>query len=72
MKILIADDHEAVIWGLRTYLKEQFSFISLAETRVAEQILNMLATEKTDILVFDIAMSGIRNLQFLSSTRTSG
>lgn len=69
MKILIADDHEAVIWGLRTYLKEQFSFISLAETRVAEQILNMLATEKTDILVFDIAMSGIRNLQFLSSIR---
>jgi DNA-binding NarL/FixJ family response regulator len=56
MKILIADDHQLVIDGLKLMLAEATDMLCIAEANNGQEVLNILAHTKVDVLLLDINM----------------
>lgn len=71
MKILIADEHDITILGLKTCLKERFHFVSFTEAKTCEQTWQSLSEECPDLLILDIAMNGARNIEFMHQIRAA-
>lgn len=71
IKILIADDHQLVIDGLKALLKDVPHFICSAEANNGQQILNIVRNQDIDIILTDIDMpvlNGIDVVEQLSKT----
>lgn len=56
IKILIADDHQLVIDGLKALLKDVPQFICSAEANNGQQVLNIVRDIPIDIILMDIDM----------------
>lgn len=55
-RILIVDDHQMFIDGLKSLLRKQDKFIVVAESLNGKEALNVITKEKIDIILCDISM----------------
>ncbi|GAB4231992.1 MAG: response regulator transcription factor [Ekhidna sp.] len=56
IKILLADDHQIVIEGLRLILNAQENFEIVGEVENGQEVLDFLGTNQVDIVILDINM----------------
>jgi DNA-binding NarL/FixJ family response regulator len=63
IRILIADDHSVVRRGLRALLEESPEFTVVAECSDGEQVLQMVAKHKPDLVTLDLAMPKINGIE---------
>jgi len=71
LKILLADDHSVVRFGLKQILSEDFTQAVFGEARNAHEALALLAAEKWDVAVLDITMPGRGGLEVLREMKKS-
>ena len=69
MKILIADDHTLLRQGLKQILSEEFPSAEFGEAGTTQQTIDLLATQRWDILLLDINMPGRSGLEVLRETQ---
>ena len=70
IKILIADDHQLLVDGLRALINGIPGFEVVAEASNGEQVLDVVKKQKTDVVLMDINMpvlDGIETTKKLSS-----
>lgn len=65
MKVLIADDHKVVRLGLSLIIKEEFPKAIISEAGNAAEVLNLLHTEKIDLMLMDLKMPDTDSLLLL-------
>jgi DNA-binding NarL/FixJ family response regulator len=63
IKILITDDHQLVIDGIKLMLAEANDLQCVGTANGGEQALELLATTSTDVLLLDINMPGMDGLE---------
>ena len=59
IRILIADDHGMVRFGLRGYIETMPGLQVIGEAASAEEVLSLLETAEVDIVLMDLALPGI-------------
>jgi DNA-binding NarL/FixJ family response regulator len=69
IRVLIADDHPIVRRGLKQILAEEADIAVGAEAQNAQEVLQLLRTEKFDTLVLDLNMPGRSGLELLKDVR---
>ena len=69
MKILIADDHTLLRQGLKQILADEFQNVEFGEAGTSQQTIDLLATQRWDVLLLDINMPGRNGLEVLHETR---
>jgi DNA-binding NarL/FixJ family response regulator len=62
-KILIVDDHQMFIDGLKSLLRKQETFIVVAEALNGNEALEILKTNKIDIVLTDISMPQMSGIE---------
>lgn len=68
-KILIADDHAIVRYGVSSIIKEEFSGAYIADADCLNDLLELLSKELFDLLILDINIPGGNNIQMLDHIR---
>jgi len=63
VRILITDDHQMFIDGLRSILRKQDTFQVVAEALDAEQALEIIEKQEIDVLITDISMPGMSGIE---------
>jgi len=69
IKILIADDHAIVRRGLKQIVSEQPDMIVGGEAENAREVLEMVRTNKWNVIVLDINMPGRSGLEVLKELK---
>lgn len=69
IRILIADDHPLVRAGLRNVLKEESDMSIVAEASDAQELLDLVKRQKTDVVLLDISMPGRSGLDILQELK---
>jgi two-component system, NarL family, invasion response regulator UvrY len=69
IRILIADDHAIVRRGLKHIVSEQPDMTVDGEAENARQVLDLVRTDKWDVIVLDINMPGRSGLEVLKELR---
>src|SRR5215207_9098868 len=59
IRILIADDHGMVRFGLRGYIETMPGLRVVGEAASAEEVLRLLETETVDIILMDLVLPGL-------------
>lgn len=59
IKLLIVDDHQMIIDGIKSLLRKQKQFEFISEANSGEQALKLLETTTPDIVIADISMPGM-------------
>lgn len=62
-RILIVDDHQMFIDGLKSILSKQKDFTVYAEALSGEDALNIIANDKPDMVITDISMPGMSGIE---------
>jgi DNA-binding NarL/FixJ family response regulator len=65
LKIIIADDHETVRDGLKTFLTEDNGFRLLAEAKNGEEAISLTLELRPDVVIMDITMPMYNGLEAL-------
>lgn len=63
IKILIADDHQIVIDGIRALLKNNHNIYVVGEALDGQEVLDILQQRTTDIAILDINMPSINGIE---------
>jgi DNA-binding NarL/FixJ family response regulator len=63
VRILLADDHTVMRAGLRALLERQPGLSVVAEAADGREAVKLAESEKPDIVVMDIAMSGLNGIE---------
>lgn len=71
LRILLADDHAVVRFGLKRILAENFPRAVFGEARNTQEALTLLWKENWDAVVLDITMPGRSGLEVLREIRKS-
>ena len=69
MKVLIADDHTIVREGLKKILSNVPEVESIEEAGNGQEVINMVAKTKFDIIILDISMPGKSGLEVLKELK---
>src|SRR5450759_3919969 len=69
LRILLADDHAVVRQGVKQILADAFAQATFGEAQNAHELLEMVAKERWDILVLDLAMPGGNALEALKQIK---
>ena len=69
LRVVVADDHEAVREGLRWMLKADGSVDVVAEAANGEQLLEVLNDVECDAVLLDLSMPGTGGLEVLRTLR---
>lgn len=69
MKILVADDHEIIASGIRSFLTDKLGALEVKSAVNLAQLKQILAKEKFDILLQDIRFGNDDGRTFLSEIR---
>lgn len=69
MKILVADDHEIIASGIRSFLTDKLGALEVKSAVNSAQLKQILAKEKFDILLQDIRFGNDDGRTFLSEIR---
>jgi DNA-binding NarL/FixJ family response regulator len=71
IRVLLADDHTLVRAGIRTLL-EKISGVTVAgEASDGRELLELIKTERPDLVLLDISMPGLNGLELQSPDRTN-
>lgn len=69
-RVLIADDHEVVLRGLRDILTTQLGRnLEVTEARSASEAINLLMQSEWDVVILDINMPGRSGLEVLQEAK---
>ena len=68
-KILIADDHELVIDGIRNLLHENFIIDDIRTFTESENILDAVKKETFDLYILDLEFKGMSGFELIESIR---
>ena len=63
IKLLLADDHQMFIDGIKSFLEKYEDIAIVAEANNGYQVLEILETEPIDIVVLDINMPGMDGIE---------
>ena len=69
LRILLADDHAVVRAGVKQILAEAFAQATFGEVQNTHELLELVATERWDIAVLDLAMPGGNGLEALKQIK---
>ena len=69
LRILLADDHAVVRQGVKQILMEAFAQATFGEAQNAHELLALVAQERWDIVVLDLAMPGGNGLEALKQIK---
>ena len=61
--VLVADDHMAIIEGIKSALADHPEFEVIGECSTGQSALNFLKTRQTDVVILDISMSDISGIE---------
>ena len=70
MRILIADDHQLMLTGVRTVLEDDGGFEIVAETHRATELLAMVGSTRPEVVLLGTHMPGLDVLTWLDRLRT--
>ena len=71
INILIAEDHDIVIRGLKELLSDEFDALHVGEAKNYEEIVERFHERKWDLIMLDIIMPGVNVLSMLAEIRAS-
>lgn len=63
IKIVIADDHQIFIEGIRALIKDSDKVALVGEASNGEQLLNMLKTKDVDVVLMDVSMPTVNGIE---------
>ena len=69
--ILIADDHDIVIQGLKDLFRGEYPDLYVGEAKSYEEIVALLKDRKWDLIVLDIVMPGVNVIKMLDKIRAT-
>ena len=69
LKILLADDHAVVRQGVKQILVAAFAQAIFGEAQNAHQLLELVHTERWDVVVLDLTMPGGSGLDVLKQIK---
>jgi DNA-binding NarL/FixJ family response regulator len=67
--ILIADDHQLFLDGLKLILRNQPAFQVVAEALNGQQVLDILVKEPIDLAILDLNMPGIKGIDLVKTVK---
>ena len=70
IKIIIADDHSVLRAGLKLLLNNEPDFIVIAEAANGEEVLDLLRTTSTDVLIIDLSMPKMGGLECIKEIKS--
>lgn len=70
IKIIIADDHSVLRAGLKLLLNNEADFIVTAEASNGEEVLDLLRTTPTDVLIIDLSMPKMGGLECIKEIKS--
>jgi DNA-binding NarL/FixJ family response regulator len=70
MRVLIADDHQLIIEGVRRALEEAADFEVVGECSSGSQVLPMVGRTNPDVVLLDLRMPGADGLSCLTRIRS--
>jgi DNA-binding NarL/FixJ family response regulator len=70
IRVLLADDHEAILAGVRLLLQEEFDIVGAVNSGV--DALGEVRRLNPDILVLDISMPGLNGIQTANEIHLAG
>ncbi len=70
MKIILVDDHELIREGLKKVVAKEFEIDVVGEAASAEEMFELLKSNKVDIVVLDITLPGRSGLDLISDIQT--
>lgn len=68
-RIILADDHQFMLEGVQTVLKEEASLTIVATAQNGHQLIDAVMREKPDLVVLDLNMPGYDGLQCLQKIK---
>src|ERR1043165_5799083 len=69
INVVIADDHTMVRHGLREILNAEADINTVAEASTGQEVLDIVRSQKVDVVVLDITMPGRNGLDVLKELR---
>ena len=69
IRVLLADDHDLVRRGLRRILKDAGDITVVGEAADAPAVLELIRTQRADVLLLDLSMPGASGLELLEAVR---
>jgi two-component system, NarL family, invasion response regulator UvrY len=69
LRILLADDHAVVRQGVKQILAEAFTQATFGEARNAHELLDLVNSDRWDIVILDLAMPGGNGLEALKQIK---
>lgn len=69
IKILVADDHELIIQGLKRIISFQEDMIIIGEANNGEEVLDLLKINKPDVVLLDFNMPLINGIDVLKDIK---
>lgn len=70
LKLMIVDDHQMFIDGVKSLLRKEKQFDFIAEANTGEDALRMLETVQPDILITDISMPGMSGNELIGRVKS--
>lgn len=70
LKLMIVDDHQMFIDGVKSLLRKEKQFDFIAEANTGEDALRMLQTVQPDILITDISMPGMSGNELIGQVKS--
>ena len=67
--VLVADDHDIVLHGLKRLLADEFGALTVGEARNAQETLDQCARRPWDVVLLDITMPGRSGLEILADLK---
>jgi len=72
IRVLIADDHEVVRRGLRTFLEVQDDIVIVGEAADGDAAVEQAGTLEPDVILLDLKMPGVDGVEALRMLRSRG
>src|ERR1700689_3893834 len=69
MRVLIADDHQLILDGVRSALEESGEFDVVGEAMTGSQVLALVKRSRPDVILLDIRMPGMDGLVCLDQIK---
>lgn len=71
IKIIIADDHQLVIDGIRLMLKSEKHLEIIAEAENGEKLLVLIEQLNPDLVITDLSMPGMSGIELIKKIKTN-
>ncbi len=70
IKLMIVDDHQMFIDGVKSLLRKEKQFEFIAEANTGEEALRLIESMQPDILITDISMPGMSGNELIEKVKT--